>query len=161
MRKYSQTILTIIMLGLVIATGTLLVSVWFFPPPEEPTPVLGLLNENRMAGPYPTNVTLYQNITLIAQIQNRMGIVQYFYLRIKLATPNELASNTQPSPAVVLWQYERILANFEWWEVSLQLNMTIPGINLRLTFEIWRYDPSSDNIVYTGIWNHIPMNITS
>ena len=161
MRRYTQSILTIIMFGVVFATGSLLVSVWLLPPPEDPTPVLALLNEHRMAGPYPTNVSQYENITLIAQVQNRLGVVQYFYLRIKLAAPSELANDTHPSPAPLLRQYERILLNLEWWEVPVQLNMTITGINLRLTFELWRYDPTLDNITYTGIWLHLPMNITA
>ena len=63
MNKHAQTILTILMFGIVLATGTLLVSVWVLPPPQQ-TPVIAYLNEDMQAGPYPTNVTQNTNITL-------------------------------------------------------------------------------------------------
>ena len=160
MNKHVQTILTILMFGIVLATGTLLVSVWVLPPPQQ-TPVIAYLNEDMQAGPYPTNVTQNTNITLNVEVDNFMGIVQYFYVRVKLATSSTLANATHPSPAALLSQYERILQQGESWIFPVELNMTIIGQNFRLTFELWRYNTPSDAIVYTGLWVHLPLNVTT
>jgi len=158
--RTAQTILTILMLAVVAATGLTLISVWLLPPPEQ-TAAIAILNENRQAGPYPTNVTLYSNITLYVEVDNLMGSVQYFYVRVKLATANTMANATHPSPAPQLYEAERILLHGESWVFPLELNMTTPGVNFRLTFELWRYNPASDAVVYMGIWVHLPLNVTS
>jgi uncharacterized membrane protein len=165
MRRYTQSILTIIMFAIVLATGTLLVSVWFLPPPEY-TPSIAMLNESMQAGPYPTNVTVNTNITLNIEISNFMGVVQYFYVRVKLADETTMATATTPSSAPVLLQYERLVANGGTWRFPVTLNMTTPGVNYRLTFELWHYDPNADDIVWIrnslgrGLWVHLPMNVT-
>ena len=165
MRRYTQTILTIIMFGVVLATGTLLISAWLLPPPQH-TPSIGLLNESMQLGPYPTNVTVNTNVTLNIEVSNFMGVVQYFYVRMKLANETTMATATNPSSAPVLLQYERLVPNGGTWRFPVTLNMTTPGINYRLTFELWRYDPTSDEIVWIrdplnrGIWVHLPMNVT-
>jgi uncharacterized membrane protein len=165
MRRYTQTILTIIMFGLVFATGTLLVSVWLLPPAEH-TPSIALLNEAMQIGPYPTNVTVNTNITLNIEVSNFMGVVQYFYVRMKLADETTMTTASTPSSAPVLQQFERLVANGGTWRFPVTINMTTPGINYRLTFELWRYDPNLDEIVWIrdplgrGLWVHLPMNVT-
>ncbi len=160
MSKHTQTILAILMLGVVITSSTLLVSLWLFPPQEQ-YPVLGILGENQQAGDYPTNVTQYNNITLYVEVKNLMGIVQYFYVRVKLALNTTMANSTHPSSAATLQEWERILLHGQTWTFPVQLNMTTLGINLRLTFELWRYDLVTDDILYTGVWVHLPLNVTS
>jgi uncharacterized membrane protein len=165
MRKFTQTILTIIMFGIVLATGTLLVSVWFLPP-AEPTPSIAMLNEDMQAGPYPTNVTVNTNITLNIEVSNYMGVVQYLYVRMKLANETTMTTATMSSSAPTLQQFERLVANGGTWRFPVTLNMTTPGINYRLTFELWHYDPTADEIVWIrgplgrGLWVHLPMNVT-
>jgi uncharacterized membrane protein len=159
MKKHTQTVLTILMFGIVFATGTLLVSVWVLPPPQ-PTPAIAMLNENMEARNYPTNITVYTNITLNIEVYNFMGFVQYFYVRTKLANATTMASTTTPSSAPLLRQNERIVAKDGIWRFPVQLNMTTPGINFRLTFELWQYDSALDAITYTGLWTHLPLNVT-
>lgn len=165
MRKYTQSILTILMLGVVIATSTLLVSVWLLPPPER-FAVIAILNESLQAGPYPTNVTQNTIITLNIEVNNFMGTVQYFYVRIKLANETTMTTSTSPSSAPLLEQHERILGQGDRWVFPIQLNMTTPGLNFRLTFELWKYDPDLDEIVWVrnsegeGLWAHLPLNVT-
>jgi uncharacterized membrane protein len=160
MSRHTQTVLTILMFGVIFATGSLLVSVWVFRP-QEFTPVIAILNEAGQAGPYPTNVTRYTNVTVNVDVYNFMGVVQYFYVRVKLATPATMATASNPSSAPLLLQYQRILGQGERWLFPVALNMTTTGLNFRLTFELWRYEPSSDEVVYTGLWVHIPLNVTS
>ncbi len=165
MRKYTQTILTIIMFGIVLTTGTLLVSVWFLPPPEH-TPSIAMLNESMQAGPYPTNVTTNTNITLNIEVSNFMGTVQYLYVNVKLANETTMTTATTPSSAPILLQFERLVPNGGTWRFPVTLNMTTPGINYRLTFELWRYNPNTDDIIWIrdplgrGLWVHLPMNVT-
>jgi uncharacterized membrane protein len=148
------------MFGVIFASGSLLVSVWLFRP-QEFTPVIAVLNEAGQAGPYPANVTRYSNVTVKVDVYNFMGVVQYFYVRTKLATAATMATESNPSSAPLLIQYERILRHGERWLFPVTLNMTTTGLNFRLTFELWRYEPSADAVVYTGIWVHIPLNVTS
>jgi len=158
--KYTQTILTILLLAVVATTGLTLTSILLLPPPEQ-TAAIAILNENRQAGPYPTNITLYNNITLYVEVDNLMGSVQYFHVYVKLATTNTMANATHPSPTPPIYHTERILLSGESWVFPLELNMTTPGVGLRLTFELWRYDSASDAVVYMGIWVHLPLNVTS
>ncbi len=160
MSKHTQNILTILMLGVVIASSTLIVSLWLFPQQEQ-YPVLAILGENQQAGDYPTNVTQYDNITLYTEVRNLMGIVQYFYVRVKLATNTTMANSTHPSSATTLYEREHILGHGQTWTFPVQLNMTTPGINLRLTFELWRYDLFTEDKIYTGVWVHLPLNVTA
>ncbi len=159
MRKHGQTVLTILMIGIVLSTSTLLISLWLLPPQEQ-TPVFSILDENQQTH-YPTNITQNSNVTLYIEVENLMGIVQYFYVYAKLATPTMLASSTNPSSAPIIQEYERILLHGDRWLFSTQLNMTTPGINFRLTFELWRYNLLTDTIDYTGIWVHLPLNVTA
>ncbi|MFX1540656.1 MAG: DUF1616 domain-containing protein [Promethearchaeota archaeon] len=159
MKKYTQTVLTILMFGIVFATGTLLVSVWILPPAQLP-PTIAMLNENMEARNYPTNVTVNTNITLNIEVYNFMGWVQYFFVRTKLANSTTIASATTPSPASLLQQNERIVSTGDVWRFPVQLNMTTPGLNYRLTFELWQYDSALDAITYTGVWIHLPLNVT-
>ncbi|MFX1492396.1 MAG: hypothetical protein ACFFBU_09060 [Promethearchaeota archaeon] len=159
MKKYTQTVLTILMFGIVFATGTLLVSVWILPPAQLP-PAIAMLNENMEDRNYPTNVTVNTNITLNIEVYNFMGWVQYFFVRTKLANGTTMASDTTPSPASLLQQNERIVSNGGVWRFPVQLNMTTPGLNYRLTFELWQYDSALDAITYTGDWIHLPLNVT-
>ncbi len=159
MKKYTQTVLTILMFGIVFATGTLLVSVWILPPAQLP-PAIAMLNENMEDRNYPTNVTVNTNITLNIEVYNFMGWVQYFFVRTKLANGTTMASDTTPSPASILQQNERIVSNGGVWRFPVQLNMTTPGLNYRLTFELWQYDSALDAITYTGDWIHLPLNVT-
>jgi uncharacterized membrane protein len=158
--KHTQNIMTILMLGVVIVSSTLIVSLWLLPP-EAQNPMLAILGENQQAGDYPTNVTQYSNITLYAEVENLMSIVQYFYVRVKLAISTTMANSTHPSTASTLHEREHVLAHGQTWIFPVQLNMTTSGINFRLTFELWRYDFVSDAIIYTGIWTHLPLNVTT
>ena len=165
MRKYTQTLLTIIMFGIVLATGTLLISVWLLPPPEH-TPSIALLNESMQAGPYPTNVTVNTNISLNVEVSNFMGTVQYLYVRVKFADETTMTTAMNPSSAPTLYQFERLVSNGGTWRIPITLNMTTPVTNYRLTFELWRYDPHADDIIWIrdalgrGLWVHLPMNVT-
>jgi hypothetical protein len=122
--------------------------------------VLSILDENQQTN-YPYNITQNSNITLFVEVENLVGVVQYFYVYAKLATPTTMASSTNPSSAAILQEYERILIHGESWSFLTQLNMTTAGINFRLTFELWRYDASADTVEYTGIWVHLPLNVTA
>lgn len=165
MRKYTQTLLTILMFGIVLASGTLLISVWLLPPAEY-TPSIALLNESMQSGPYPTNVTTNTNITLNIEVSNYMGVVQYFYVRMKLADETTMTTATTPSTAPTLQQFESLVANGGTWRFPVTINMTTPGINYRLTFELWHYDPNTNEIIWIrdalgrGLWVHLPMNVT-
>lgn len=147
------------MFGIVLATGSLLVSVWVLPPPEY-TASIAMLNESLQAGPFPTNVTVYTNISLNIEVSNFLGVVQYFYVRTKLANASSLATANAPSSAPILLQFERILRQGGTWRIPIELNMSTPGINHRLTFELWRYDAALQTITYTGLWTHLPLNVT-
>ena len=165
MKKHVQTVLTILMFAVVFTSATLLVSVWFLPPVEY-TPTIALLNEDMQAGPYPTNVTLNTNITLNVEVYNYMGVAQYFYVRTKLANASTMTTSSTSSSAAILLEHQRILAHGSRWVIPIQLNMTQLGINYRLTFELWRYDPGADAVVWVrsprgeGLWVHLPMNVT-
>jgi hypothetical protein len=159
MSKHGQTVLTILMIGIVISTSTLLISLWLLPP-QERTAILSIFDENQQTN-YPTNITQNSNITLYVEVENQMNVVQYFYVYVKLASPTTMADEINPSPASPIQEYERILLHGDRWLFSTQLNMTTLGINLRLTFELWRYDLTTDRIDYTGIWVHLPLNVTA
>ncbi len=158
MSKHAKTVLTILMIGIVLSTSTLLISLWLLPPQEQ-TPTLSILDENQQAN-YPTSISQYSNITLYVEVENLMGVVQYFYIYVKLASPTTMASSNNPSSAPLIQEYQRIVLHGGSWLFSTQLNMTTLGINFRLTFELWRYDLATDTIDYTGIWVHLPLNVT-
>ncbi len=147
------------MIAIVISTSTLLVSLWLLPP-QELTPTLSVLDENQQTS-YPTSITQNSNVSLYIEVENQMGVVQYFYVYVKLASPTTMANSTNPSSAPTIQEYERILLHGDSWLFSTELNMTTLGINFRLTFELWRYDYTTAIVGYTGIWVHLPLNVTA
>lgn len=159
MSKHTKTVLTILMIGIVLSTSTLLISLWLLPPQEQ-TPRLSILDENQQTN-YPTNITQHNNITLYVEVENLMGVVQYFYIYVKLASSTTMASSTNPSSAPIIEEYQRIVHHGGRWSFPSQINMTTLGTNLRLTYELWRYDLARETIEYTGIWVHLSLNITA
>lgn len=121
---------------------------------------IGLLNKNCMIGEYPRHIYVGENVTLCVFMYNYMGRPLLLQARMKLGSRGRIPSNTTPLDTPIILNVTRILpdkGNYTG-RVSFTLNET--GSNIAIVFELWRYDSSLKEWVYTGRWVHLYVNVT-
>ena len=129
----------------------------------EPFTAIGLLNEECRIGDYPKEVLEGQNLTLCIFLYNHMGYPLLMQVRYKIGTNETLPTNTTPSPRPVIKEYEVLLNNNENTTTLVQVPITVSqeyvGKRVALIFELWVYDTSKHQWVYTGEWNHLYVKV--
>lgn len=127
----------------------------------EPFQALGMLSENLVIGDYPKIVYPMQNLTLGIFIYNHRPYPILAQVRYKIGNSATLPTNTTPSPEPTIKVYEFL--------VDVKKNITqrivVPIIinrssdRIALIFELWLYDIDRREWVYTGIWNHLYVDV--
>jgi uncharacterized membrane protein len=120
-----------------------------------------VLGPNQNLSGYPNQVNVSQRILLYAFVYNHEGKVEYYQLVVKLGNQSTLVSNEAPANAIVIITRQRIVQEGGNYTFPLMLSLNSTGINERIIFELWDYDPSASNFRYMGIWNEIWLNVTS
>jgi len=95
-------------------------------------------------------------------VANYLGRPGYFRVVYKLATRETLPTNTTPSPESTLREWRLVLGNGEnkTFLVSIPVHTLRGETRVTLVFELWLYDNSSKEWVYTGRWVHLHIDIT-
>ncbi|SRR6266581_2545449 len=152
--------LRIVTLALVVIVISVVAIRPLLPVVSENFSELGILGPNKTIGDYPRVVAANQSFLLYGLIGNHEGIVQNYQMLVKLGNQTTEVSNTTFANAQLLATYWRILGNGETWLFPMNLTIANAGINLRLIFELWSYDPSASSFAYKGLWNQVWLNVT-
>jgi uncharacterized membrane protein len=122
---------------------------------------LGLLGPNQTIANYPTNMKTGQSFLLYGYIGNHEGQVDYYRLLVKLGNASVQVTNSTSAPLPQVLSYARVLDNNQSWVFPINLALNTTGTNLKLIFELWKYNETTSNFGYTGLWDQLYLNVTS
>jgi len=147
-------ILAITVVGSVFAIAQII------PHSIEPFTAIGLLDAQCKIGEYPRHVIVGEPVTLCIFVDNHLGKVGLFQIRMKLGSKDNLPTNTTPLNSPTILSFSVVLGNNMnvTRKVTFTLNET--GINVAIVFELWRYDTAVNDWVYDGKWVHLYVNVT-
>lgn len=122
---------------------------------------LGVLGPNMKIADYPKELVTGENFTLYLYVGNHEGHVMYYRVLVKLGDNTTKISEDEPSDAEQLLSREVILQDGGNWTAPITLSIDKPGLNQRLIFELWIYNPESHQFQYHGRWCQLWLNITA
>ena len=122
---------------------------------------LGVLGPNMKIGDYPRELVTGENFTLYVYVGNHEGHVMYYRVLIKLGNETDSISEDEPVNAEVLLSRDFILKSGGNYTKPVTLSIDKPGINQRLVFELWAYEPGSRMFKYHSRWCQLWLNVTA
>ncbi|MEZ0290292.1 MAG: DUF1616 domain-containing protein [Sulfolobales archaeon] len=124
---------------------------------------LGLLDEFCRIGSYPSKAYNDSTITLCIFVYNHMGRPVYYKVVYKIGSNTTIPTNTTPSPESVLAEWRGVLNMDSNTTFKIKIPVYAKRINstIALIFELWVWDTSSNSWKYSGVWNHLYVNVVS
>ena len=152
-------ILAIVVVGSVVSVATLL-----RPEVTEPFVALGLLDKDCKIGSYPELVVAGGDLDLCLYIFNYKGYPVLAQVRYKIGRSNEIPTNTTPANLKTLKNFTRLLNHNEEvlirTKVPVVVNESLVRGNVTLIFELWVYEASKGEWVYSGVWTDLHVEVT-
>ena len=127
----------------------------------EPFSALGVLGPNMKIGDYPSEVVAGETFRLYVYVLCYEGKPMLYTVYVKLGNESTPINGTTPAPLEPMYTLTHALMHNETWVTPIDITLTEPGINYRLIFELWAYDPETDSMVYTGRWCQLWLNVTA
>ena len=127
----------------------------------EPFTELGLLGPEMKLGDYPRMVEVGEPIDLYLYLGNHEGELMYYRVLVKQGDQSMNVSDTDPYEGGSLMQYDWVLNDESNNTMPISLRLTESGVNRRLVFELYKYEPASRMFAYDGIWVQLWMNVTN
>lgn len=132
--------------------------------PEIPEPftALGILNEECRIGDYPSKVYPNEWLQLCLFLYNHKTYPILARVKYKIGTNDTLPSNTTASPLSEVAIYDFLLGVKENVTQIINVPILIDSENktrVALIFELWIFDIEKREWVYTGIWNHLYVDV--
>ncbi len=145
---------------LLVIAGFTVFQAFFADRVVEPFSELGILGPNLKIGDYPRELAVGEDFNLYLYVGNHMGSTQLYRVYVKLGSRDLNVSDTEPYPAPVLTSYDIALANKQNTTMPITLSIPESGTNLRLVFEMHRYNPELGSWEYHNRWNQLWLNVT-
>jgi uncharacterized membrane protein len=151
-----------VILAIIVVGSVLGVAMIIRPSSEEPFTALGLLDQNCQIGSYPSTVVNGTNVNLCLFVYNHMGHPIYYEVVYKIGNNLTIPTNTTPSSSLAIKNWRGVLNNDdnETFHVSVPVYANNNETSVALIFELWIYNLTTNEWQYTGIWNHLYVNIT-
>ena len=127
----------------------------------EPFSELGVLGPNGKLGDYPRNLVVGQEFNLFLYVGNHEGVSEYYQVQVKLGDSAHNVSDTTPLDAPIATMYETVLGDGSNTTIPVKMSISQPGTNVRLVFELWRYDVNVHRFVYHQRWTQLWLNVTA
>jgi len=151
---------TVIVGVLLVIAGFTVFQAFFADRVVEPFSELGILGPNLKIGDYPRVLTVGEEFNLYLYLGNHMGSSQLYRVYVKLGDRSLNVSDSEPYGGRVIAYYEAALPDKSNMTIPVTLSLPEPGVNLRLVFEMHRYDVDADDWVYHNRWNQLWLNVT-
>ncbi|MCX8188624.1 MAG: DUF1616 domain-containing protein [Nitrososphaeria archaeon] len=126
----------------------------------EPFSELGLLGANKKIADYPREVVVGSPFLLHSYIGNHEGKTMFYKIMIKIGNRTSLVNETIPLATSPLMIVYTVLQHNSSTIIPLNITLYSPGENLRLVFEMWIYNETSQSFAYYGRWNQLWLNVT-
>jgi len=146
---------------LLVVAGFTVFQAFFAGRVVEPFSELGVLGPNLKIGDYPRSLAVGEEFNLYLYLGNHMGSPQLYRVYVKLGDRGLNVSDTEPYLGRVLTFYEAALPDKGNVTLPITLSVPEPGLNLRLVFEMHRYDAGVGLWEYHNRWNQLWLNVTS
>jgi len=126
----------------------------------EPFSALGLLNENSKIGDYPNQVIAGVPFKLNVFIQNEEGKTMYYKILVKTGNKTSIINSTIPLNAEPILEIRTVLPNNASQIIPVNITLYQQATNLRLVFEMWILNETTQTFTYYGRWNQLWLNVT-
>jgi uncharacterized membrane protein len=127
----------------------------------EPFSELGVLGPYGKLGDYPRELVVGQEFSVFLYVGNHEGSSEYYRVFAKLGDQATNVSDTTPLDRPSFRSWETVLSNESNATIPITMSLGEAGLNRRLVFELWRYDPSSHVFVYHQRWTQLWLNVTA
>jgi uncharacterized membrane protein len=121
---------------------------------------LGVLGPNGAVGGYPTRVTQGTVVHLYVLVGNNEGLVTYYQVVLKLGNSTTNIGDRTGADAPEIMTYPLVLANNKTSTFPISVDLVAPGTDMKLIIELWSYNISSSQFIYTGLSNSLSINVT-
>ncbi len=145
---------------LLVAAGFTVFQAFFADRVVEPFSELGILGPNMKIGDYPRELAVGEEFDLYLYVGNHMGSTQLYRVYVKLGSRDLNVSDTEAYGAPVLTSIDAALADEHNETIPISLSIPVSGVNLRLVFEMHRYDAELGGWEYHNRWNQLWLNVT-
>jgi len=145
---------------LLVVAGFTVFQAFFADRVVEPFSELGVLGPNMKIGDYPRELVVGEEFDLYLYVGNHMGSTQLYRVYVKLGSRDLNVSDTEAYAAPVLTSYDAALADEHNTTIPMSLSVPGSGVNLRLVFEMHRYDEELGGWEYHNRWNQLWLNVT-
>ncbi|MFX0103184.1 MAG: DUF1616 domain-containing protein [Candidatus Hodarchaeota archaeon] len=134
-------IFSLIIAALVIISAMIITHVVTYKPQRYSA--IGLLNENHEAGPFPSNMSYNETLTVYFQVGNHEGESQRYKVNMYIGDQNTTIDPDTGVNAPVNKTFQRIVEHGEIWEENVVVTFDITNIGMKkIIFELWIYDLS-------------------
>jgi uncharacterized membrane protein len=151
--------------GLALAVVTILAvlaAVYpILPTNNEPFSELGVLGPGEKIAGYPTSVAVGQQFTLYVYVGNHEGEANYYQVLVKEGNQATAISNSTAANLPPVLTNSLVLGDNSSSVFPVALSMSTAGLNQRLIFELWMFNPNTTTFDYTGLWNALWINVTA
>lgn len=147
-----------------VAVGSVFGAIQLIVPGDrEPFMALGLLNEDCLIGSYPRRVVNSSYLDLCIMVYNHMGRPVYYRVVYKIGGVDDLPGNATPSRAPEIDAWRGVLGDDgnKTFRVSVAVYSRVVPSNATLIFELWVYDTNRGIWIYSGVWNHLHVQVVS
>jgi uncharacterized membrane protein len=120
---------------------------------------LGILGPGMKIGDYPTDVRVGENITLYTYVGNHEGKTQNYTILVKIGNQNMKVNNSTPMNAPIIGQINLLIPDGGDQTSPTTIIFEKAELHQKLVFELWSYSSDSGEIVYSGIWAQININV--
>jgi uncharacterized membrane protein len=127
----------------------------------EPFSELGVLGPYGKLGDYPRELVVGQEFNLFLYVGNFEGQCEYYRVEAKLGDQSMNVSDKTPLDKPLFRSWETVLSNESNTTIPITMSLGEAGLNRRLVFELWRYDPSLHVFIYHQRWTQLWFNVTA
>jgi len=126
----------------------------------EPFSALGLLNQNAKIGDYPQQVIAGTPFKLNIYIQNYEGKTMYYKILVKIGNKTSTINETTPLNTQPIMEFRTVLPHNTSLIIPANITLYQPATNIRLVFEMWILNETTQTFTYYGRWNQLWLNVT-
>ena len=148
----------LIALGIIVAFNIYSISTY----PVQRFSAIGVLDASGGTTHYPEIVTVNETVKFTVSVVNEEDMIYYYRVIVKYGNENTTNSLFHPSKnATELTHFDCILLNELF--IFHKMSFKIPEVHNRtkIIFELWKYIPLVHEFIYSGMWNHFWLNVTT
>jgi uncharacterized membrane protein len=157
-KQFEKLVKISIIIGILVVTGFI---IYYLLTPEPGFVVLGLLNEEKKAENYPTEVKVGENVSFYVSVENYMNRDFEFRVEILLGDNDTILSSTEPAKnASSYYNTTQVTLkhNEKWISEMLNVSFSQPGADQRIIIELWEIVNSITEKFYNNLW--LWLNVT-